>query len=145
MKIGMKVYFDVNTGNVIVITPEMTGPVMETTKEQDFKLYKALSELVPDNVDFVQFEYGRYQFDRFEGKEIVRIDLETNEPLFSKSVEEGQEPSLPVNSIDYQMNELKQELAKANERNDKLEEENTLNQVALMELHAMMTSLMPEE
>ena len=46
-KIGMKVYYDLNSGNVIVITPESAGIVVETTREQDFKLYKALDDKVP--------------------------------------------------------------------------------------------------
>ncbi|MEY8748639.1 hypothetical protein AB9M62_57300 [Bacillales bacterium AN1005] len=145
MLIGSKVYYAVSTGNVIIITPEYAGLQVESTKEQDFKLYKALEELVPESVDFIQLKYGQYQFDRFEGKEIVRIDLETEEPLFNKPVDEGQEPSPPMPSIDSQLSELKIQLLQEKERNDKLEEENTLNQIALMELHAMLLSTLPDE
>lgn len=49
-KIGMKVYKYLQSGNVIVITPESAGFVVETTREQDFKLYKALDDKVPHSV-----------------------------------------------------------------------------------------------
>lgn len=38
MLTGSEVYYDVNSGNVILITPEFAGVAVETTKEQDFKL-----------------------------------------------------------------------------------------------------------
>ncbi|RAW09732.1 hypothetical protein DC345_30185 [Paenibacillus taichungensis] len=144
MLIGMKVYYDVNSGNVIVITPEYAGPVVETTKEQDFKLYKALEELVPESVDMIQLGYGQYNLDRFEGREIVRIDLETLEPLFKNPVKEDEEPKPPTFSLESQINDLKEKLAESDARNEKLAEENTLNQLALMELHAMLLSTLPD-
>ncbi|OPG94191.1 hypothetical protein B2I21_33555 [Chryseobacterium mucoviscidosis] len=144
MLIGSKVYYDVNSGNVIVITPEYAGPVVETTKEQDFKLYKALAEKVLEEVDFIQLEHGAYMFDRFEGGEIVRIDLETLEPLFLYPVKEDEEPKPPTFSLESQINDLKQRLAESDVRNEKLAEENTLNQLALMELHALLLSTLPD-
>ncbi|WP_405131165.1 hypothetical protein MHB43_01265 [Paenibacillus sp. FSL H8-0317] len=145
MLIGMKVYYDVNSGNVIVITPEFAGVAVETTKEQDFKLYKALAEKVPEEVDFIQLEHGAYMFDRFEGGEIARVDLETLEPLFNYPVKEDEEPKPPTISLESQINALKQSLAESDARNEKLAEENTLNQIALMELHAMLLSTLPDE
>ncbi|WP_145146403.1 hypothetical protein [Paenibacillus xylanexedens] len=144
MLIGSKVYYDVNSGNVIVITPEYAGPVVETTKEQDFKLYKALTEKVLEEVDFIQLEHGAYMFDRFEGGELVRIDLETLEPLFLYPIKEDEEPIPPTFSLESQINDLKQRLAESDVRNEKLAEENTLNQLALMELHALLLSTLPD-
>ncbi|ETT50422.1 MULTISPECIES: hypothetical protein [Paenibacillus] len=57
-KIGMKVYCDLQFGNVFVITPESAGIVVETTREQDFKLYKALDDKVPDSMGMIQLEHG---------------------------------------------------------------------------------------
>ncbi|MFJ2045796.1 hypothetical protein ACIOBL_19535 [Paenibacillus taichungensis] len=144
MLIGSKVYYDANSGNVIVITPEFAGPVVETTKEQDFKLYKSLEEKVFEEVNFIQLEHGAYKFDRFKGGEIVRIDLETKEPLFLYPVEEGTEPNSPSNSLESQINDLRQRLDESDTRNEKLVEENTLNQIALMELHAMLLSTLQD-
>lgn len=144
MLIGSKVYYDVNSGNVIVITPEFSGVAVETTKEQDFKLYKVLAEKVPEEVEFIQLEYGAYMFDRFEGGEIARIDLETLEPLFNYPVKEDETPKPPTISLESQINDLKQRLAETDAHNEKLAEENTLNQLALMELHAMLLSTLKD-
>lgn len=144
-KIGMKVYYDLNSGNVIVITPESAGIVVETTREQDFKLYKALEDKVPDSVGMIQLEYGEYAFDRAEGGHIERVDPETLKPLFSYPDPITQEPQVPGISLSDQISDLNQKLAEANERNEKLAEESTLNQIALMELHAMMLSLLQTE
>ncbi|WP_419891398.1 hypothetical protein [Paenibacillus xylanexedens] len=145
MLIGSKVYYDVNSGNVIVITPEFSGVAVETNKEQDFKLYKALAELIPESVGMIQLEYNSYQFDRFEGGEIARIDLETLEPLFNYPVKEDEEPKPPMISLESQISALKQRQAESDAHNEKLAEENTLNQIALMELHALLLSTFPDE
>lgn len=144
-KIGMKVYYDLNSGNVIVITPESAGIVVETTREQDFKLYKALDDKVPESVGMIQLEHGEYSLDRAEGGLIERVDLETLKPLFSYPNSVTQEPQIPTISLSDQISDLTQKLFEANEQNEKLAEENTLNQIALMELHAMMLSLLQTE
>ncbi|APO44336.1 hypothetical protein BS614_10180 [Paenibacillus xylanexedens] len=135
-KIGMKVYYDLQSGNVIVITPESAGIVVETTREQDFKLYKALDDKVPDSVGMIQLEYGAYMLDRAEGGTIARVDLETLEPLFDYQPKPDEEPQPPMISFTFQIAELAAE-------NQRLREENNTNQFALMELHMMLLSLMP--
>ncbi|MET3831038.1 hypothetical protein ABIC86_002504 [Paenibacillus sp. DS2363] len=141
---GSKIYYSIHTGNVIVITPEYVGVQVESTKEQDFQSYKALEELVPESVDFIQLEYGQYRFDRFDGREIVRIDLETKEPLFNRPVDEGQEPPVPTPSLESQLSELKARLQEEKSRNERLEQESNTNQLALMELHMLLLNLMPD-
>lgn len=144
-KIGMKVYYDLNSGNVIVITPESAGIVVETTREQDFKLYKVLDDKVSESVGMIQLEHGEYSLDRAEGGVIERVDLETLRPLFSYPGSITQEPQFPSISFSDKVSDLTRKLFEANEQNEKLAEENTLNQIALMELHAMMLSLIPTE
>ncbi|WP_339299729.1 hypothetical protein MKY92_06235 [Paenibacillus sp. FSL R5-0623] len=136
-KIGMKVYYDLQSGNVIVNTPEISGVVVETTREQDFKLYKALDDKVPDSVGMIQLEHGAYMLDRAEGGMIARVDLETLEPLFDYPPKPDEEPQPPAISFTSQIAELTTE-------NQRLREENNTNQLALMELHMMILSLMPD-
>lgn len=139
MKIGAKIYYEKEIGNVIQEIGERFGDVIETTIVQDFSMYKTLSEREPETVDVLQLEYGQHAADRKEGGVITRIDLETLEPLFTYP--EPNEPEVsqePRPAISTQVDELKQ-------RSEQLAEESTLNQIALMELHAMMLSLMPPE
>lgn len=145
MRIGSKVYYDKQTGNVIVVTPESAGIAVETTKEQDFNSYVALSERNPDQVDFIQLEPNQVYQSMIRGGRIERIDLETLEPLLVYPSDVGEEPSPPTFSLESQIADLKQQLAESDARNEKLAEENTLNQIALMELHAMLLSTLPDE
>ncbi|MGO0058664.1 DUF4376 domain-containing protein [Brevibacillus fluminis] len=57
--IGRKIYFDKLSGNVLVDTGERAGFVRETTQEEDFQSYSALSERVPATVGCLQLEYGQ--------------------------------------------------------------------------------------
>ncbi|WP_337034745.1 hypothetical protein [Paenibacillus illinoisensis] len=115
MEIGAKIYYDNQTGNVIVTIGESRGGVVETTKKQDFAAYKALSERVPETVGLVQLEYGAYRSDFEAGGYISRIDIETKQPLFTYhepvDPETPQEPgptlSEQVGSLGGQMAEMK--------------------------------------
>ncbi|WGV59387.1 DUF4376 domain-containing protein [Brevibacillus brevis] len=59
LQIGRKIYFDKLTGNVLVDTGERMGAVVETTMEQDFQTFAALSKRVPETVGLLQLEYGQ--------------------------------------------------------------------------------------
>lgn len=63
MNIGQKIYYEKETGNIIWVTSSRSGFAVETTKEQDFISYKALSERDPETVDMIQLEYGAYDDD----------------------------------------------------------------------------------
>lgn len=63
MEIGMRIYYDIATGNIIVNTGERSGDVVETTREQDFNVYVALSDRVPETVGVMELEYGEYAQD----------------------------------------------------------------------------------
>ncbi|MFE0619713.1 hypothetical protein [Bacillus altitudinis] len=83
MQIGMRIYYELATGNVIVNTGERSGDVVATTEEQDLATYFALRDRVPETVNMIQLEYGAYAEDYAEGGTITRIDLDTLEPLFT--------------------------------------------------------------
>ncbi|PAD31886.1 hypothetical protein [Paenibacillus sp. 7523-1] len=119
MEIGAKIYYDKETGIVIQEVGERSGGVVETTTEQDFTVYSALAERVPDTVGMIQFEYMEHEQDREEGGRITRIDLNTLEPLFtypeSVDPETPQEPrpalSKQVDEMQRENGELKQAVA----------------------------------
>ena len=62
MAIGHKIYYELATGDVILITPEKHSEnAINTTKEQDFQMYDVLAARNPDTVGVIQLEYGQYQ------------------------------------------------------------------------------------
>ena len=63
MKIGRRIYYDKETGNVIIDTGERNGSVVPMTVEQEFQTYKALAERVPETVGVLELEYGEYAED----------------------------------------------------------------------------------
>ncbi|WP_339194554.1 hypothetical protein MKY95_23115 [Paenibacillus sp. FSL P4-0176] len=83
MKIGRKVYYEKGTGNVIWVTDQRMGMVVETTVEQDFAFYSALAGRVPETVGLLQLEFNDYSADYDAGGQITWIDLESMEPLFT--------------------------------------------------------------
>jgi len=76
MKIGKKIYYELETGNIIQEIGERQGSVIETTQEQDFQSYVSLSERVPSTVGVIQLTFGQYA-DKF-GVYHYHIDTETN-------------------------------------------------------------------
>ena len=82
MPVGRKIYYELATGDVILITPEKHhSNAVNTTKEQDFQLYDVLAVRNPDEIGVIQLEYGQYRGD-FEKCKDVKVDLETDELLF---------------------------------------------------------------
>lgn len=81
-KIGRRIYYDKETGNVLVNTGQRQGFVKETTIEQDIQNYKALSERNRDTFDYIELEYGQYDED-FSASNGYRINPETKELEFS--------------------------------------------------------------
>lgn len=61
--IGRKLYYDKNTGNVILDTGEQAGSVVKSTKEQDIATYKVLAERMPDSFDVIQLGYGEFTYE----------------------------------------------------------------------------------
>lgn len=61
MQIGMKIYYDKATGNVIHNTGEYFGRgYVETTEDQDFASIKELAQRVRETVGVLKLQYGQY-------------------------------------------------------------------------------------
>ena len=84
MQIGRKVYYELLTGDVVLITPEKFSGIA-TTKEQDFAMYEALSIRNPESVGVIELEYGQFNSD-FQICSAVRVDVETGNLLFNYPV-----------------------------------------------------------
>lgn len=57
-QVKAKVYYEIATGNVLIVTSESQGSVIETTKEHDMGIYPELKYKNIDEVDFIELEYG---------------------------------------------------------------------------------------
>ncbi|MEK3682499.1 hypothetical protein [Paenibacillus sp. FSL R10-2736] len=82
MNIGMKIYYELATGNVILNTGERSGNVVTTTWEQDFAAYQVLNERVPETIGVIKLEYRQHSED-FMHATGYRVNLETEELEFS--------------------------------------------------------------
>jgi hypothetical protein len=108
MNIGRRIYYDQSTGNVIVDTGERCGNVIETTIEQDFQAYRALSECNPETVGVLQLEYGQYAQD-FAACNGYRVNPETREIEFSyPDPNEPEAPPVYRKPLSEEVSELKQ-------------------------------------
>ena len=123
MKIGSKIYYDKVTGEVILITEERYGSVVETSREHDFKIYAPLVKRDLDSVEMLQIEFGAYASDYAEGGSIMRIDLDTLEPLFTYP--DPTDPETPQESspaLSKQIEDLAQENVLLRAQNSALSE-----------------------
>lgn len=82
IEIGARIYYDTETGNVLVNSGQMKGFVRKTSVEKEIKKYKSLSERNPNTFDYIQLEYGEYAED-FAIANGYRVNPETKELEFS--------------------------------------------------------------
>jgi len=115
MKIGRKIYFDAQTGNVLINTGQRQANVIPTTVEQDVAVYTVLSERNRESFDYIELEYGQYAQDFVECKG-YRINPDTKQIEFSYPDPNEVEPSEPV----YQV-PLSEEVEQLKERQDATE------------------------
>lgn len=94
-KIGRRIYYDKETGNVLVNIIQRQGFVKETTAEQDIETFKALSERNRDTFSYIELEYGQYAQD-FAECNGYRVNPETKELEFSYPDPNEKEPEEPV-------------------------------------------------
>lgn len=92
MNIGRKIYFEKQTGNVIVDTGEMSGNVRPTTIIQDIANYKILSQRVRSTFDVLELAYGQYAQD-FASAKSYRVNPTTKKIEFSYAA--PSEPTAP--------------------------------------------------
>ena len=82
MPVGRKLYYELATGDVILITPEKHSEfAINTTKEQDFQMYDVLAARNPDTIGVIQIEYGQYSAE-FQSARSVHVNPETQELQF---------------------------------------------------------------
>lgn len=112
MEIGMKIYYELQTGNVILNTGERAGSVVPTTREQDFAAFKALNERVPDSVGVIKLEYRQHAQD-FLNATGYRVDPKTEKLEFSYEPINVDPPTEPVyqKPLTQQITELSAELS----------------------------------
>ncbi|UZQ86044.1 hypothetical protein ODU73_000439 [Thermoclostridium stercorarium] len=118
--IGRKIYYELATGDVVLITEEKHGlNAVNTTKEQDFQMYDVLAARNPDTVGVIQLEYGQYQAE-FQSARSVKVNPETKELLFEYP---KYEPPLivQVENLQKENQNLKAENEQLKQRTEKLE------------------------
>ena len=116
--IGFKIYYEIETGDVILTIPEKNNfGAVETTKEQDFIMFDVLQARNPETIDFIQLEFGQYQSD-FQTARSWKVDIETEQILFE----------YPVFSIP-----LSEQVKQLQRENEALKEENKTLMLALAE------------
>lgn len=132
MQIGRKIYYDKETGSVLADTGERSGDVVETTWEQDFNSYKALTERVEETVGVIELEYGENAQD-FAECNGYRVDVKTGKLKFSfpdpnEKSDEPQKPqyieplSIQVAAMKSENTLLKAQVKAQSERSDFIED-----------------------
>ena len=81
-KIGTKIYYCLLTGNVLKIVGDMYGYVLETTFDEDYKIYTELNERDKESIGLLQFNYGQFPKLSQDATSVI-VDLETKELIFS--------------------------------------------------------------
>lgn len=114
MDIGRKVYYEKTTGNIILITSEMSGDVIPSTREQDFNSYGALSGRDPETVGLIELEYGQYaeEFTKAAG---YRVNPDSRSLEFSyPDANSPEEPPVYQAPLTEQVAQLQAETAALN-------------------------------
>lgn len=115
--LGRKIYYEIGTGDVILITGEKQGlTAINTTKEQDFQMYSVLQARTAESIDVIQLAYGEYGAD-FQTASSIKVDLATSELMFEFPY---YEPPLGV-----AVEQLRQQNSANNMENEKLKLENS--------------------
>lgn len=132
MQIGMKIYYDKATGNVIHNTGEYVGRgYVETTEDQDFASIKELAQRVRETVGVIKLQYGQHSRE-FAQCDSYRVDPETGTLVFTYLNEpnplEGRMAAVEAGAVD-----TAQQLAEALSRLNETEAQLTDTQVALAE------------
>ncbi|WP_163853966.1 hypothetical protein [Paenibacillus elgii] len=82
MNIGRRIYYDSETGKMILDTGERSGSVEETSVEEDFESYSVLKTQLRETICVLQLNYGDYA-NEFASCSSVRVNPETLKLEFS--------------------------------------------------------------
>ncbi|OMF95150.1 hypothetical protein [Paenibacillus sp. FSL R7-0273] len=119
MQIGMRIYYDKATGNVIHNTGEYVGrSYTEPTEDQDFAAIKELAQRVRETVGVLKLQYGQHSRE-FAQAESYRVDpgsgtLEFTYPGPQPNPLEGRLEAVETGSADTAQ-QLADALARLNE------------------------------
>lgn len=95
MKVGRTIFFDKETGEILVDTQEKEGFVSYKTPDYYIDRYKILIERNRETFDYIELEYGQYAQD-FAECNGYRVNPETKELEFSYPDPNEEEPQEPV-------------------------------------------------
>jgi len=71
-----KIYYEINSSNIILITSECQGNIVVKTKKEDMKLYLQLQKYREDEIDFIELPYGTLG-STFNNVKSYKINAET--------------------------------------------------------------------
>lgn len=81
-RIGVKLYYDKNTGEVIFQNGEAEGiGITETTFEQDVEILELDKDRSLNDIGIMKFEFGEF-YKLMGNNNSIKIDLETLKPIF---------------------------------------------------------------
>lgn len=145
MEIGRRIYYDKQTGNLVLDTGERSGAVKQSEIEDEIATYIELAERVRGTFDVLELEYGAYAADFAEGR-LVGVDPETKELNFEyPNPEEPAELITPAVPLSKQIEALKEEgvmnmmaMVEMYEKNVSLEQENAATMLAVTEIYELI-------
>lgn len=94
--IGRRIYFVIDSGEVILDTGEKSGIVVPLTVDQEIESYAALLERTRQTFDYIELEYKQFAQD-FTESNAFRVNPETKQLEFSYP-----DPNAPTTEPVYQ-------------------------------------------
>lgn len=118
MKIGTKIYFEKNTGNIIMTVRDMIGNVVDTSLEADYNNYLELGRYNIEAIGLIKFDFGEFSKLMSENNaDQYYVDITGTEPkvIFTQSEDRKNEPKQKTldEIINEKLNEVKTELSTA--------------------------------
>lgn len=109
MNVGRTIFYDIDTGEILVDTFEKTGNASYKEPEYYIPKYWRLSERNKGTFDYIELPYGAYAQDFREGR-LIKIDPESQELIFEyPNPENPDEPIIPEKPLSVEIEEVKQE------------------------------------
>ena len=121
-KVGRTIFYDIQTGSVLVDTGDRVGDVIYLSPTELVKVYIKLTERNPDTFDYIELEYGKYAQDFMECNGYkINVDDKTIEFSYPDDNLEPEELVYQA-PLSEQVEELKQKNTLLEARNNALSE-----------------------
>ncbi|MGE7121790.1 hypothetical protein ACQKIC_16360 [Peribacillus sp. NPDC046944] len=138
MKIGRRIYYEKDTGNLIIDTGEREGYVESRTVEQDIATFTVLSERNRETFDMIELAFGEYgqNFAECNG---YRVNRKTKKLEFSYP--EPGEPEAPQvfgPPLTEQIEELKAENTLLKAQNQAISERTDFHEDLIADMAMMI-------